>query len=199
MDRVEQDRLLSRSDRKRVDRVTLNGFAAWLQNRGYSPKTIRSYVGAVQSLAKYFGIPISLRYVQLPPFQPVNKKHPWTIEEVGDFIALMDKPLYKSIAASIVQSELSLSDLLALKYGAIKEEFEKGITPICLSLTRKKTGVAFITFMGSWSVKLLKDHLANLKLDDDAPIYDVSSRVVHAYFRKVAQRFTNNLKCRNPI
>jgi hypothetical protein len=35
------------------------------------------------------------------------------------------------------------------------EEFEKGITLICLSLTRKKTGVSFITFLGSWSVKLL--------------------------------------------
>ncbi|MEM2995751.1 MAG: hypothetical protein QXI91_07075 [Candidatus Bathyarchaeia archaeon] len=122
----------------------------WLKDRGYSPKTVRSYVGAVQSLAKYYDIPISLRYVQLPPAQSVSKKHPWTIEEVGDFIALMDKPLYRSMAASIVQSSLSLSDLLALKYGHIEEEFEKSITPICLNLTKKKTGVAFITFFGSW-------------------------------------------------
>jgi hypothetical protein len=56
--------------------------------------------------------------------------------------------LYRSIAASIVQSGLSVSDLLALTYGDIKEEFEKGTTPICLSLTRKKTGVSFITFFG---------------------------------------------------
>ena len=120
------------------------------------------------------------------------------IEEIGDFIALMDKPLYKSIAASIVHSGLSLSDLLVLKYGDMKEEFEKGITPICLSLTRKKTGIAFITFMGSWSVKLLKNYLANLKLDDEARIYDVSARDVHTYFRKVAERFMSNLKGRNP-
>ncbi|MEM0095560.1 MAG: hypothetical protein QW660_02855 [Candidatus Bathyarchaeia archaeon] len=55
--------------------------------------------------------------------QPIRR--PWTIEEVGDFIALIDKLLYKSIAASIVQSGLSLSDLLALKYGDIKGEFWK--------------------------------------------------------------------------
>jgi len=198
LDRVERDRLLPRSERRRVDRLTLNSFIAWLHDRGYTPKTIRIYVGAVQSLAKYFDIPISLRYVQLPPAQPVNKKHPWTIEEVGEFIATMDKLLYKSIAASILQSGLSVSDLLALKYGDIREEFEKGITPICLSLTRKKTGISFITFLGGWSVKLLKEYLAGLKLEDEAPIYDVSSRAVHAYFHKIAQKFAGNFKGRNP-
>jgi len=198
LDYVERDRLLPRSQRKRVDRITLNSLVAWLQNRGYSPKTVRIYVGAVQSLAKYFDIPISLRYVQLPPAQPVNKKHPWTVEEVGDFIASMDEPAYKSIAASIVQSGLSVSNLLALKYGDIKEEFEKGTTPACLSLTRKKTGVPFITFLGSWSVKLLKDYLAYEKLDDGMPIYNVSSRAVHAYFHKTVQRFAGDFKGRNP-
>jgi hypothetical protein len=39
------------------------------------------------------------------------------IEEVGKFVALMEKPIYKTIAASIVQSGLSVSDLLALTYG----------------------------------------------------------------------------------
>ena len=108
LDCVERDRLLPRSQRKRVDRMTLNNFVAWLQNRGYSPKTVRIYVGAVQSLAKYFDVHISLRYVQLPPAQPVNKKHPWNIEEVGEFIAAIDKLIYRSIAASIVQSGLSV-------------------------------------------------------------------------------------------
>jgi integrase len=198
LDRVEQDRLLPRSQRTRIDRVTLNNFVIWLQNRGYSPKTIRIYVGSVQSLAKYFDIPVSLRYVQLPPAQPVNKKHPWTMEEVGEFIATMDKLLYRSIAASILQSGLSVSDLLALRYGDVKEEFEKGIAPLCLSLTRKKTGISFITFLGSWSIKLLKKYLANRKLEDEAPIYDVSSRAVHTYFRKTAEKFAGNFKGRNP-
>jgi len=178
--------------------MTLNSFVAWLLNKGYSPKTVRIYVGAVQSLAKYFDVPISLRYVQLPPAQPVNKKHPWTIKEVGDFIAYMDKPIYRSIAASILQSGLSVSDLLALRYSNIKEEFEKGTTPICLRLTRKKTGVPFITFLGGWSVKLLKDYLVNRKLEDNKPIYAASSRAVHAYFHKTAQKFAGNFKGRNP-
>jgi len=110
----------------------------------------------------------------------------------------MDKPIYRSIAALIVQGGLSVSDLLALKYGDVKEEFEKGTTPICLSLTRKKTGVPFITFLGSWSIKLLKDYLVNRKLEDNEPIYAVSSRAVHAYFHNTAQKFAGNFKGRNP-
>jgi len=198
LDSVERDRFLPRRERRRVARLTLNGFAVWLQSRGYQPKTIRAYVGAVQSLAKYFDIPLSLRYVCLPPAQPTNKKHTWIVEDVGMFIAAMEKPIYKSIAASIFQSGLSISDLLALTYGDVKEELEKGVTPLYLDLTRKKTGIPFITFLGSWSVKLIKEYLASRKLEDKSPIYNVTSRAVHAYFRKTAKKFAGNFKGRNP-
>jgi len=49
LDRLKHDRLLPRGERRRVDRFTLNGFVVWLQDRGYSPKTVRIYVGGVQS------------------------------------------------------------------------------------------------------------------------------------------------------
>jgi len=198
LDCVEKDTLLPRNEKKRMAEKTLNDYVRWLRDLGYSPKTIRVYVGAVQSLAKYYDVPISLRYVLLPPAETIHKKHPWTIEEVGGFIASMDKPIYQSIAASILQSGLSLSDLLALTYGDIKEEFEKGISPLCLDLTRKKTGVSFITFLGRWAVGLLREHLANRKLDDNSPIYNVSARNVHAYFRKAAQKYAGAFKGRNP-
>ena len=198
LDRVERDRLLPRHERQRVVIETLNEFVIWLQDRGYEPKTVRVYVGAVQSLAKFYEIPISLRYVRLPPSQPTHKKHPWTLAEVGKFIASMDKPIYRSIAASILQSGLSISDLLALTYSDIKEEFEKGVTPLCLDLTRRKTGVPFITFLGNWSVKLLKEYLANRKMEDETPVYNVSARTVHAYFRKTAKKFAGAFKGRNP-
>ena len=65
-------------------------------------------------------------------------------------------------------------------------------------MIRKKTGISFITFLGSWSVKLLKDYLAHEKLNNETPIYNVSSRAVHAYFHKTAQKFAGNFKGRNP-
>jgi len=61
------------------------------------------------------------------------------------FVRMMDKRLYRSTAASILQSGLSVADLLAMKYGDIKEEFENGTTPVCLHLTRKKSVISFIT------------------------------------------------------
>jgi integrase len=197
LDRVERDRLLPRRERQRVAIETLNGFVVWLQNRGYAPKTIRVYVG-VQSLANYYEVPLSLRYVRLPSAQPIYKKHPWTLAEVGKFMASMDKPIYRSIAASILQSGLSISDALVLTYSDIKEEFEKGVTPLCLDLTRKKTGVHFITFLGSWSAKLLKEHLANRKLEDQTPIYNVSARTVHATSAKQPRNSQVHLRSETP-
>ncbi|MEO0252193.1 MAG: hypothetical protein ABIM44_08170, partial [candidate division WOR-3 bacterium] len=75
LDRVERDRLLPRRERRRIAAQVLNAFVVWLQSRGYAPKTVRVYVGAVQSLARYHDIPISLRYVNLPPAHPIHKKH----------------------------------------------------------------------------------------------------------------------------
>ncbi|MGB9672485.1 MAG: hypothetical protein ACPLZY_05000, partial [Candidatus Norongarragalinales archaeon] len=177
---VEEDMRNSRFSQSRVARTTLAGFVKCLQSAGKENKTIRAYVGAIQGLAKYYDIPIGGRYINLPPSTVANKKHPWTIDEIGNFISSFKHPTYKSIAACIVQSGLSLSDLLELTYGDIREEFEKGVTPLCLDLTRKKTGVRFVTFVGSWSVALLKDHFAGKRLRDDTPIYDVCDRAVHA-------------------
>ena len=43
----------------RIAMEVLNGFVVWFGNRDYVPKTIKVYVEAVQSLAKYYNIPIS--------------------------------------------------------------------------------------------------------------------------------------------
>jgi len=122
---VEEDLRRPRLEKTRIARKTLNAFIDHLQVEGFAPKTINAYVGAVQSLAKYYDIPLSTRYVNRPPARAIYKKHPWTIEEIGKFIALMNNIQYKCIAACIVQSGLSISDLLSLRYGDIKEEFEK--------------------------------------------------------------------------
>ncbi|MGB9671827.1 MAG: tyrosine-type recombinase/integrase [Candidatus Norongarragalinales archaeon] len=195
---VEEDLQRHRLQKTRVARKTLNAFIVWLQNKGRSPKTINTYVGVVQSLARYFDIPVSLRFVNRPPSKAIHKKHPWTIEEVAKFVDMMDNIQYKSIATAIVQSGLSISDLLGLTYGDIREEFEKGITPLCLDLSRVKTNVPFVTFLGSWALEHLKQHLAGCRLKDDTPIYQITGRAVDEYFRKVGQKFGRKRWDRNP-
>ncbi|MGB9778035.1 MAG: tyrosine-type recombinase/integrase [Candidatus Bathyarchaeales archaeon] len=195
---VEEDQRKPRWERKRVARTTLNAFVIWLENHGYKPKSIRAYVGAIQSLAKYFDISISLLYVDLPPAQAISKKHPWTIWEISKFVTLMENPIYKSIAASIVQSGLSLSDLLSLTYGDINVELEKNITPLCLDLSRKKTSVPFMTFLGDWAIKLLKEHLINERMEEENYVYNVTARAVDAYFCRIARKFAGKFHGRNP-
>ncbi|MBS7652910.1 site-specific integrase [Candidatus Bathyarchaeota archaeon] len=63
---------------------------------------------------------------------------------------------------------------------------------------RRKTGVRFMTFLGGWAVKLLKEHLSSRKLEDTSSIFNVTARTVHAYFRKTAQKFAGAFKGRNP-
>jgi len=194
---VEEDMRRSALEKTHVARTTLSSFVKWLEEKGYPANTVRAYTASVQSLAKYYEIPISLRYVKLPPAKPVNRKHPWTIEEIGKFVKCLRKPVYQSIAASIVQSGLSLSDLLGLTYSDIKTEFEKDVTPLCLDLTRKKTGVSFMTFLGEWAVKLLRQHLADKKLHPNDPIYNVKKRAVEATFQRAGRKF-GNYQGRNP-
>ena len=107
---VEEDLHRPRLEKTRIARKTLNAFIGYLQGEGFAPKSINTYIGAVQSLAKYYDIPLSMRYVSRPPAKALHKKHPWTIEEVGKFTSLMENVQYRCIAACIVQSGLSISD-----------------------------------------------------------------------------------------
>ena len=195
---VEEDLRKSRLEKTRVARKTLNAFIAYLQGEGFAPKTVNAYVGAVQSLAKYYDIPLTTRYVNRPPAKAVHKKHPWTMEEIGKFIHLMDNIQYKCIAAAIVQSGLSISDLLGLKYGDIREEFEKGVAPLCLDLSRKKTNVPFLTFIGNWALGLLRQHLNDRHIQDNTPIFTVTRRAVDSYFRRIGLKFGGGFSGRNP-
>lgn len=195
---VEEDLRKPRLEKTRIARKTLNAFIAYLQNEGFAPKTVNAYVGAVQSLAKYYDIPISTRYVNRPPTKAIHKKHPWIIKEIGEFVSLMDNLQYKCITACIFQSGLSISDLLSLKYDEIKGEFERGVTPLCFDLSRKKTNVPFLTFIGSWACGLLKQHLADKNMQDDMPIFTVTCRAVDGYFRRVGLKFSEKFRGRNP-
>ncbi|WP_161997879.1 hypothetical protein, partial [Escherichia coli] len=115
-------------------------------------------------------------------------------EEIGKFTSLMDNVQYRCVAACIVQSGLSISDLLSLRYGDVQSEFEKGISPLCLDLSRKKTNIPFLTFLGNWALSLLKQHLEGKDMHDDTLIFAVSVRAVDSYFARVGRKFGGEFK-----
>jgi len=200
LDRVEEDALKQRREKTRVARNAIKEFVEWLQAKGYKPKTVRAYVAAVQSLAKYFDLAVSTSYVNLPTARPFSQKYPWTIEAVAEFVEAMKKPMHRAIAVTIFQSGLGISDVLALTYGDIQREFEQGTAPLCLDLSRIKTDVPFMTFIGAWGVSLLKRHLDGRKLNARDRLFEVTPRAVDRCFARVGRRFAGdyegNCPCR---
>jgi hypothetical protein len=76
---ITEDRKQDQDHKMAPDRKLIKGFIAWLKNKTpdgliiapdrkqYSPKTIRVYTGAVQTLCKIRDSPISTKWTGLPP------------------------------------------------------------------------------------------------------------------------------------
>ncbi|MEM2922556.1 MAG: hypothetical protein QXF26_09615 [Candidatus Bathyarchaeia archaeon] len=176
LDRVEEDSLKLRNEKTRVARNALNEFVEWLKEKGYKPKTVRAYIAAIQSEAKYFDLSITTRYVNVPASRPFSQKYPWKLEDVAKFVGMIETPEYKSIAVSLFQSGLSISDLLALTYGDILVEYESGIIPLCFDLARIKTDIPYMSFIGKWGIDLLRQHLSEKKPSPEDHIYNKTDR-----------------------
>jgi integrase/recombinase XerD len=198
LDQVAEDEKRTLLEKTRIARNTLNEFAEWLQKREYKPKTVTAYIAALQSEARYFDLTISTRYVNLQASNPVSRKYPWTLEDVSKFVGMMRKPEYRSLAVTMFQSGLSVSDVLALTYGDIQHEYELGIAPLCLDLTRIKTDTPYMTFIGSWGTALLREHLADAKPGPGDPLYTKSLRTIDEYFERLGKNFIGLYQGNNP-
>lgn len=198
LDSIEEDLRRPRREKKRVARNLLKGFVSWLEERNYAPKSIRSYVSAIQSCARYYDLTISTRFVDMPSSQPISDKYPWTLDKVADFIGKIDDPQIKSIASVIFQAGLSISDILALIYNDIKREFEAGVVPLCFDLARIKTDTPFMTFIGSWGVSLLRSHLKGKRLRLEDPLYTIDLRQIDLCFEDLAKEWIGEYKGQNP-
>lgn len=197
LDRVEEDLGKPRRERKRVAFNTLREFMQSLQPK-FAPKSVRAYVGSVQSFAAYFEIPVTLRKLGLPGPLAKTKKYPWTLEAVDKFINLFSEPIYKATAAIFFQSGLGPGDTLALTYGDIKQEYEANISPLCLDLARIKTETPFMTFLGNWGINILRTYLQNKQLQPTEPLFPIGEEAIEDYFRHAASKFIGPYENRNP-
>lgn len=158
-------------------------FTDYLKTKGLSSNSIRSYVSSVQRLCKFYELPVSLLNVNLPSPEVQSKKYSWTLQTVSQFIESMTDPMYRSFSSLVFQSGLGMFEATHLTYQDIKEEYEREIYPICLSLRRHKTGVEFMTFIGSWSISLLRNYLNGKHLEPTDRLFPVTKESVDAYFQ----------------
>jgi len=191
--RVNADNKLDYTESKRVAEKTLSRFIKSLQDEGLSRKATRLYASAVQGLFKYLRIPVTLRFTGLPKNKPEVEMYAWkNANRVQQFASLMDDIMYRAIAVLAFQSGLSLGDLLGLKYGDIKAEFEGRVLPLALSFKikgREKTEVSFITFAGRWTVDLLTEYLKGRNLEPGGRLFPVTPEAVDSAFRTTARKF----------
>jgi hypothetical protein len=191
LDRVQADRNLGWRETQNIATNVMGDFVMWLKPQ-YARKSVRSYVGAVQSLAKYFGLPFSTRDTALPASNPESKKFPWTLEETAEFVGLMKLPLYRSLAVLLLQSGFDCRTSLELRYGDIKTEYETSVIPLCLCTERFKTEIPFLSFIGTWGVRTLREYLNSRgSLAETDRLFPVSEQAVDAYFRRCAVKFLN--------
>lgn len=199
LDAVEEDLGKPRRQRQRVAANTLRAFGRWLEESSYAPKTVRAYLASVQSLGRYYEIPISMRYVRMPPALPKSKKFPWTLEKISEFMGYLRWIDVKALAGCLFQSGLSVSDALALTYGDIQREYEEGIVPLCFDLVRIKTDTPHMTFIGKFAYQLLDEYLkARGKLRPEDPLFALSQRTVRFHFERAAERMLGKIGERNP-
>ena len=201
--RVVQDQRLDVDQKQFVARDTLQGFVKYLAERNLAKKSIRAYMSAVQSFMKFTEVAITLRWTKLPSALAESEKYPWTLKEIGEFVSSMDSPLLRALSSCVFQSGLSGGDALSLTYAKIKKEFENNTVPLCLDFQvkgREKTQRKFCTFLGSWSVVLLRKYLETVDdLRPETKLFPLTIRKIDSCYLQKAKAFLpDGWEGRNP-
>jgi integrase len=158
-------------ERERPGEDIIRGFISWHKEHEYSNKATLQALNTIQNCLKFYGITISLAFIETPANQPMreNKKHEWTLDQIKQFVESAEYLRDKLYICFAFQSGLSISDILSLDYRDIKQELTSGILPLAIESYRVKTGEPIKTFIGADTVKLLKQYLesrANLQPTD---------------------------------
>ena len=192
---VRIDKKIDVAERKKFpDRELLKQYGAYLVDKDFADKSVRAYVGSVQALFKFFEIPITTSYSDLPPAATENPKFAWSLQQVGEFIQSFDKPLYRCLGVWFLQSGLSNIDLLKLTYGQVKQQYENDVNPFCLNMVRWKTRkfqIKFRTFIGTQGIRFFRQYYESLPkaLSEDDLLFNRSSVSVQKYFDRRSHYF----------
>lgn len=187
-------------DQSRVAETVLIQFVESLKSQGFARKSIRTYASALQGLGRFWRVPITLSYTNLPEDGRESKTHEWdSADSVAKFLGSFGIEHYRVLGILLFQSGLNVGDAVNLRYGALSQELGK-TCPLCLDFReslRSKTGVAFLTFCGQWTVSNLLGYLKGKTLSLEDRLFPVTTESVDAYFRRRAQRFLGSWQGRN--
>jgi integrase len=179
----------------------LTRFKDKLLTEGYAAKSVRTYLGSLQGLAKKNRVLLSLEGIGLPRDEEEVETIAWTsADNVAKFLGLFKVKVYEVVGILMFQSGLSIGDALGLRYGVISEELEKGVCPLCLDFHRKgrsKTGVKFVSFIGKWGISNLLAYLNGKKPGPEERLFNTCKESVESYFRSRAQEFLGSWTGRN--
>jgi integrase len=201
---IEKDRKQNESlpihQRVRPGEDILRNIIEWHKEIGYSNKSIRLAVTTIQNTLKYYGITVSLAFIDLPPNQPMkdNKKHEWSLEQMRTFVESAEYLRDKAYIMFGFQSGLAISDILALNYRDIQHEFEQNVLPLSIQGYRKKTGTIIRTFIGRDAIHYLRLYLQSRPdIDPREPIFTMlgsNERATPASIQKQLRKYSKKLK-----
>ena len=175
---VEDQRIKNKDvppiERKRYFEETINEFIKWSQDLGYANNPIRGSLTALQNLFKYYDVPISFSFVNMPPpiSRKSNHKHKWKIEEVKKFVAGAKSYRDKAIILTMLQSGMAVNEITSLDYGDVSQKLNSGELPLLIDVVREKNSTEFKTLVGADAVKYLKIYLGTRgELERDSPLF----------------------------
>ena len=169
-----KNRELSPEERKREFEETINEYIEWSKEVGYSNNAIRVALASLQNLFKYYEVPISYAFINLPPPTPKksNGKHSWKIHEIKAFVDGGKTYRDKAIILTMFQSGMAVNEICNLDYGDVSRQLKSGELPLLMRVVRKKNSTSFRTLIGADAVKYLRLYLGTRhNLKDESPLF----------------------------
>jgi len=174
--RIQKDRKKEILEQGELER-DWDKFVHWLQHdyrkfdyqrnktdKTLSPTSIHQYASAIKKFFKFFSYPLS-DVARLPISITQsnglihNRRVEYRAEEVKQLLSAVNNFRDRAITLWMFQSGMDISSTLRVTYGQIKEQLERGDSPIIFVATRKKTGKNFRTCVGSDAIDALKIYL----------------------------------------
>lgn len=186
---IEQRRThLKASDEftKRQDEEGLINWRNHLEKQGLARSSTVTATNIIKSF--YNSNYVELK-VKTPKSWPSTIRKVPTREELKQMVEVCNKARDKALILCLAQSGISSGDLELITYSMIKNELEKGVTPLHLSMERQKIKKRYDTFLGSNAIEALKQHIEEKGiLGKQNCIFDISSRTAENIVKDTSKR-----------